>query len=307
MRTLKGLFDDASNVGSKSFMKAVDRVDQILSSEKSNARMRITGRLIHLSPEGEAIVIGDLHGDINSLYEVLKETDFVEKCRNGTQVRLVFLGDYGDRGPFSPEVYYVVLSLKIMFPENVILLQGNHEGPRDLLADPHDLPFHLQRKFGSDWQAVYADLSALFRRFYTAVLVEDSFMMLHGGVPSKAKTLDDVAYAYQKHPAESHLEEILWSDPAEGIRGTRFSPRGAGRFFGEDVTDAFLRMAGARMLVRGHEPVDEGYTFNHNGKVLTVFSRKGPPYNNTKGAYLQVDLSKRFNSATQIGAYIKQF
>jgi diadenosine tetraphosphatase ApaH/serine/threonine PP2A family protein phosphatase len=137
--------------------------------------------------------------------------------------------------------------------------------------------------------------------------VEDGFVMLHGGVPSKAKTVDDVAYAFQKHPAESHLEEILWSDPAEIIKGTRFSFRGAGRFFGEDVTDAFLRMTGARILVRGHEPVEGGYAFNHNGKVLTIFSRKGPPYNNTKGAYLHVDLSKKFSSATHLGEYIKQF
>ncbi len=307
METLAGLFNEASNVDSKSFMKRVRQVDQILSSEESSAKMRITGRLVHLAPEGEAIVVGDLHGDIDSLHEILKETIFIEKCRSGAQVRLVFLGDYGDRGPFSPEVFYVVLSLKSSFPENVVLLQGNHEGPEDLLAHPHDLPSQLQRKFGSDWQTVYAGLSALFRRFYTAVLVEDSFVMLHGGAPSNAKTLDDVAYAYQKHPAEPHLEEILWSDPAEGIVGTRFSYRGAGRLFGENVTDTFLRLVRAKVLVRGHEPVDEGYAFNHDGKVLTLFSRKGPPYSNAKGAYLQVDLSKKLNSATQISAFIKQF
>jgi diadenosine tetraphosphatase ApaH/serine/threonine PP2A family protein phosphatase len=307
MGTLTSLFNEASNVDSKSFMKAVNQVVQILSVEKSNARMRITGRLIHLSPEGEAIVIGDLHGDINSLNEILNKTNFHEKSKNGMQVYLVFLGDYGDRGPFSPEVYYVVLSLKMMFPENVILLQGNHEGPQDLLADPHDLPFHLQRKFDSDWQVVYTELSALFRRFYTAVLVEDNFVMLHGGVPSKVKTLDDVAYAYQKHPAETHLEEILWSDPAEGIIGTLFSPRGAGRLFGENVTDAFLKMVKAEFLVRGHEPVDEGYKFNHNSKILTIFSRKGPPYNNSRGAYLIVDMSKKTDSASKLNSCIQQF
>ena len=307
METLIDLFNNASNVDSKSFAKVVDRVDQILSSEKSNAGMRITGRLIQLSPEGEVIIIGDLHGDINSLYEILNKTNFVKKSQDGARVRLVFLGDYGDRGLFSPEVYYVVLSLKTVFPENVILLQGNHEGPRDLMAHPHDLPHHLQRKFSSDWQRVYTELSMLFGCLYTAVLVEDNFIMLHGGVPSKAKTLDDIAYAVQKHPAETHLEEILWSDPAEGIKGTRFSPRGAGRLFGEDVTDAFLKIVKAKILVRGHEPVDEGYMFNHNGKILTIFSRKGPPYNNSKGAYLNVDISKKVSSTSHLSSCIRQF
>jgi hypothetical protein len=77
--------------------------------------------------------------------------------------------------------------------------------------------------------------------------------------------------------------------------------------FGEDVTDAFLRLVNARVLVRGHEPFSEGYAFSHGGKVLTLFSRKGPPYGNARGAYLQIDLSKKVNLATQIIANIKQF
>jgi len=307
MRTLTGLLNDASNVDYKGFMKVVDQVSQLLLTEKSGTRMRITGRLVYLPPNGEAVIVGDLHGDLNSLEKILSETNFIEKSSSGTQRYLVFLGDYGDRGPFSPEVYYVVLSLKMMFPENVILLQGNHEGPQDLLASPHDLPYHLQRKFGSDWQMVYEGLSTLFRSFYTAILVEDRFIMLHGGVPSKAKTLDDVAYAYQKHPAETHLEEILWSDPVEGIKGTLYSPRGAGYLFGEDVTDAFLKMVNVKYVVRGHEPVDEGYKFNHDGKVITIFSRKGQPYYNDKGAYLIMDLTSKISSVSQLSSCIQQF
>jgi protein phosphatase len=307
MKTLTSLLNDASNVDYKGFMKVVDQVNQLLLAEKTNARMPITGRLVNLPLKGEAIVVGDLHGDLNSLEEILSETDFIEESSSATQTHLVFLGDYGDRGPFSPEVYYIVLSLKTMFPDNVILLQGNHEGPEDLLASPHDLPYHLQRKFGANWQIVYKELSILFRRFYTAVLVENSFIMLHGGVPSRAKTLNDIAYAYQKHPAETHLEEILWSDPVDGIKGTHYSPRGAGYLFGEDVTDAFLKMANVKFVVRGHEPVDEGFKFNHDGRILTIFSRKGPPYNNNKGAYLIIDISSEISSASQLISYIKQF
>jgi protein phosphatase len=307
MISLAGLLNDASGVDYKAFLSLVNQVGHLLNSEKGNARMRITGRLSYLPPEGEVVIVGDLHGDLNSLKQILNETNFLEESLSGMQTYLVFLGDYGDRGPFSPEVYYVVLSLKKMFPENVILLQGNHEGPQDLLASPHDLPYHLQRKFGSDWQIVYAELSTLFRRFYTAVLVENRFIMLHGGVPSKAKTLDDVSYAYQKHPAETHLEEILWSDPAEGIKGTVYSPRGAGYLFGEDVTDTFLKIVNVKYVIRGHEPVDEGFKFNHNGKVITIFSRKGPPYYNEKGAYLLVDISTKLSSASQLSSCIRQF
>jgi len=307
MRTLTNLLNEAFTADYKTFLKVIKQFDQLLLAEKSSGGMQITGRLVHLAPKGEAIVVGDLHGDLNSLEQILSKTGFLGKSSNETRTYLIFLGDYGDRGFYSPEVYYVVLSLKTMFPENVILLQGNHEGPQDLPASPHDLPYHLQRRFGSDWQIVYDELSTLFRRFYTAVLVEDRFIMLHGGVPSKAKTLDDVAYAYQKHPSETHLEEILWSDPAEGTKGTRYSPRGAGCLFGKDVTDAFLRIVNVKYVVRGHEPTYEGFRLNHDGKIMTIFSRKGPPYYNNKGAYLKINLSSKISSVSWLCSSIQQF
>jgi len=308
MKTIPDLLDEAAEIDHQEFIYLVRQVDQMLSREKGNfGEQQITGRLVRIPHAGEAIVVGDVHGSLDSLEHILTETKFVKKASNGKKSYLIFLGDYGDRGSYSPEVYYVVLSLKSMFPENVVLLQGNHEGPEDLLAHPHDLPYHLQRRFNADWYAVYRALSRLFRRFYTAVIIDERCIMLHGGVPSRAKTLEDVAYAYERHPTESHLEEILWSDPAESITGTYASPRGAGKLFGEDVTDAFLKMLDVHFVVRGHEPASEGYKVNHNGKILTLFSRKGAPYFNLHGAYLTLDLTKVFNSAWQLEPFIHKF
>jgi len=96
------------------------------------------------------------------------------------------------------------------------------------------------------------------------------------------------------------LEEILWSDPEEGIIGTYPSPRGAGKLFGEDVTAKFLRMLNVKVLIRGHEPSEAGYKINHHGKILTLFSRKGEPYFNNQAAYLQLDLTAKVGSAYQL-------
>ncbi len=308
MANPSNLINEACKTDSHSFLRLVAHVSRILSAEtEGSGKQQITGRLVHMPPLGEAIVVGDIHGDLNSLEHILDETEFQEKAQGSKEMYLVFLGDYGDRGSHSAEVYYVVLSLKSMFPERVVLLQGNHEGPEDLLAHPHDLPYHLQAEFGADWRPVYTELSRLFRRFYTAVIIEGRCVMLHAGVPSRAKSPDDVAYAHNKHPTESHLEEILWSDPAEGVTGTRPSPRGAGNLFGEDVTDGFLKMLGVRFVIRGHEPATDGYKINHGGKVVTLFSRKGSPYSNSYGAYLTFDLSETYESAFELEPSIRRF
>ena len=302
------LIERARGISADDLLSVIDEVEKLISDEmRGSGRLRLRGKLIYIPPTGEAAIVGDLHGDIESLKHILVDSEFVEKASRGEDARIIFLGDYGDRGIHSPEVYFVVLSLKAMFPDRVVLLQGNHEGPPDLLAHPHDLPYHLQLKFGGEWSRVYDALCNLFRRFYTAALVPGRFLMVHGGVPAGITGVDDLAYAYQRHPSESLLEEILWSDPRDGISGVLPSPRGAGRLFGEDVTSAALEALNVKFIVRGHEPAAEGYKFNHNGKVLTLFSRRGPPYYNIQGAYLMLDLNEEFKSAWQLEGYIRKF
>ncbi|MEM1515370.1 MAG: metallophosphoesterase family protein [Candidatus Bathyarchaeia archaeon] len=307
---LNQIFNEALTVRSAVFLNLISQVNQILTYEAEAGcigELRITGRLIRIPPRGEVIVIGDIHGDLESLNHILSTSNFIGKILNGLNVYLIFLGDYGDRGEYSPEVYHVTLTLKKLFPEKVILLQGNHEGPEDLLAYPHDLPYQMRRKFGSEGLTIYKELADLFRRFYTAVLVKDKYVMLHGGVPSEARSLEDVAFAYIKHPAERHLEEILWSDPSDWITGKYPSPRGAGYLFGKDITAKFLKLLDVKFLIRGHEPADEGYKFNHDGRILTLFSMKGPPYYNSNAAYLMIDLALQFNYAEEIKMHIKRF
>ncbi len=302
------LTDKAVNTEPKEFLELVEHVTQLLAEENGwVGSMRIIGRLAEVPLVHEAIIVGDIHGDLESLKCILENSDFMKKANCDEEVQLIFLGDYGDRGFYSPEVYYVVLKLKELFPENVVLMRGNHEGPNDLLVSPHDLPLHLNRKFRERGSESYSNLRELFNHLYNAVFVDGRFILLHGGVPSQASTVDDIACAHEKHPHARHLEEILWSDPWEGIKGTCASPRGAGRLFGENVTDRVLEMVGAKALIRGHEPCEGGYKTNHSGKVLTIFSRRGSPYYNDHGAYVHLDSSQKVEKAKQLLQCIRKF
>jgi protein phosphatase len=295
-----------SNV--EEFLGLIRQVSRRLATEDERVgTLKITGRLVEAPPVGEAIVVGDLHGDLKSLMNILEESDFLGKIKNRDDVLLIFLGDYGDRGVHSPEVYYVVLKLKQMFPERVILMRGNHEGPPDLLASPHDLPVHLENKFGKKGSEAYSELRELFNHLYTAVIIKDSIVLLHGGAPSQATTIDDIAYAHKNHPQKRHLEEILWNDPYAKLKGTVASPRGAGRLFGSDVTRKFLRMLNVKALIRSHQSCPDGYKSIHQGTVLTLFSTKTPPYNNKFAAYLQLDISQKLKTPKQLLQCIHKF
>lgn len=302
------LAESATRSSVEEFLRLVGSVSGRLATENGRVgNLNITGRLIEVPPVGEAVIVGDLHGDLKSLVHILEYSKFLSKARSGEDVLLIFLGDYGDRGTHSPEVYYVVLKLKEMFPERVILMRGNHEGPTDLLASPHDLPIQLKNRFGNKGSEAYLKLRELYNHLYTGVIIEDRIVLLHGGAPSQATTVKDIAYAHETHPRERHLEEILWSDPWKGIKGTIASPRGAGRLFGEDVTKRLLTMLNVKALIRGHQSCPDGYKTDHSQKVLTLFSRKGAPYNNRYGAYLHLDISQKVENPKQLLEGIHKF
>jgi protein phosphatase len=100
---------------------------------------------------------------------------------------------------------------------------------------------------------------------------------------------------------------MLWSDPSDNIRETCASPRGAGKLFSERVTERVLERFRVKILIRGHEPCAEGFKIDHHGRVLTLFSRKGPPYFNAYGAYLNVDLAEKPENAEQLIPHIHRF
>ena len=309
MRTsLSQIVKEAMETNCEVFSELVEDVTRLLCEENGKVgNLEILGRLVKISPTGEALVIGDLHGDLESLIEIFKGSKFLQKMNQFDDALLIFLGDYGDRGLFSAEVYYTVLSLKLLFPEQVVLMRGNHEGPNDLLAHPHDLPEQFQNRFGETWNEAYTEIHKLWGCMYNAALVEERYLFIHGGLPQEGNTIEDLAYAHAEHPRQPLLEEMLWNDPNEISEETCASPRGAGKLFGENVTSNTLEKLNVKVLIRGHEPCQDGYKIDHNGKVLTLFSRKGPPYFNAYGAYLDMELYKRPENAQQLIPYIHKF
>jgi len=296
---------EALKAESDEFVQLVEKVKRLLENENGKVgNLSIVGRLVKAKPLGAAVVTSDLHGDLESLVQILEKSNFLQRTKQKEGVTLVFLGDYGDRGAHSVEVYYIILKLKLLFPQNTILMRGNHEGPEDLLPYPHDLPAQFQAKFGKKGTATYLKIRKLFDHLYNAMLVDERYLMIHGGLPAQARTVEDLAFAHIKHPKQKLLEEMLWSDPNETIRGLHASPRGAGNLFGEDITKKVLKKFNVKIFVRGHEPCENGFKINHGGRVLTLFSRKGPPYFNSCGAYLDVELSERFENAEQLVSHI---
>lgn len=77
-----------------------------------------------MQPSVLTYAIGDIHGCIDLLDALL---DRIEAHANGRERRIVFLGDYIDRGPDSAAVLRTISRLQWSEPDHVTCLMGNHE------------------------------------------------------------------------------------------------------------------------------------------------------------------------------------
>ncbi len=89
------------------------------------------------APEGERIyAIGDLHGRVDLLDRLLAGIEADLRTFDGERTRLVFLGDYVDRGPRSKETLDRLIEIKSRY-EHTSFILGNHEDAMlSFLQDP---------------------------------------------------------------------------------------------------------------------------------------------------------------------------
>lgn len=83
------------------------------------------GGIVLLPARGTLYVVGDTHGDVRTVRRLADH--FGEALKEQDDVYVVFLGDYVNNGLNATDTLVSVLTLKKKFPENVVLLSGNHE------------------------------------------------------------------------------------------------------------------------------------------------------------------------------------
>jgi serine/threonine protein phosphatase 1 len=83
---------------------------------------------------GRLIAIGDIHGHVEALRGIIRQID------PGVDDKLVFLGDYINRGPDSRVVVDELIELERQ--HHVVLIMGNHE---EMLLEARHKPWILDR------------------------------------------------------------------------------------------------------------------------------------------------------------------
>lgn len=236
----------------------------------------------------EIIVLGDLHGCYSCFKAAILQSGFIDKVRafredpqGNPDTKLVLLGDYIDRGRFSFNgVLRAVLELHALFPDHVFPLRGNHEYFLDVKGKIMSgvFPAEAVQTLQPHWPN---DLFAAYRLFFEKMphmLILDRTIFVHGGIPR-----DEALRQHWNDLSALNQPDIrfqmMWSDPSKvdtvplnlQDANTRFP-------FGKTQFKRFMEQIGATIMVRGHEPLDEGILENYNIdglRLFTLFSAGG--------------------------------
>ncbi|WP_157950167.1 metallophosphoesterase family protein [Vallitalea okinawensis] len=259
----------------------------------------------------EYVFIGDLHSDDQSLKRALQSIEFYEKVVSNQKIRLVFTGDYVDRGHVHLKLMERVLLLKYLFPEYIFLLRGNHDGGilegNGSLILPYRIPEedtkemyfpHYLKTLGLKNKSFKSTLLERYLNLfnslsYIAAIKNGSQIVLavHGGIPrpkyenskfyKHLNVLSDLTdQSIVDHMGINICQNIMWSDPHKGDKDLREQ---SGRFqFTKEHFNEFKERFGFDILIRGHESAADGFRYHFDECLITVFSTGGMYESNDK-------------------------
>jgi predicted phosphodiesterase len=233
-------------------------------------------RLIHLPSKGKVVFVGDTHGDLDASQQVIQR--YLKK-----PYRIVFLGDYVDRGNYSEENIQYLLGLKLEHPEEIFLLAGNHEGfivkefyPSNFWSS---ISFREREKYG-----------LLFSTFPLAATTQNGILAIHGALP-ELKSLEEVQ---QIELGDENWDRMVWGDFVENEIDSLGDLWGRPQF-GRPYFERLMERYQKQVLIRSHQPHAPLTMFKK--RCITIF---------TSHAYLSVrtiaiaDLEKEIRSAEDV-------
>ena len=203
-----------------------------------------------LEIKGNFIIVGDIHGSFHDLLRIL---NFIQQNNS----KVLFLGDYVDRGNFSLECITILFALKIIQPDNFFLLRGNHEfdslcsqyGFKDEILNFHDpkkpknssnqqinvddsdftspqyedeyYPNHNDIGCYKYSETLYDAFVKTFAYLPIAAIVNNKTFCIHGGISPRLENIKSLNKSIVR-PINSFEEstlfaDVVWSDPSENF------------------------------------------------------------------------------------------
>lgn len=273
---------------------SIDYIEQVIATFQRAAEANLRtparrGNVIVLTPEvaDDVLITADLHGHRRNFNAIRRLAALDEHPRRHLILQEVCHGGPtypANGGCMSHGMLEDVARLKVQYPERVHFLLSNHE-----LAELTDYPILKAKRmlnlvFRLGLQEMYGP---------AADKVREAFLPFIRSCPLAARLPGDVVVC---HSLPEEVDRLGWD------AGVLERPLGAldlreqspvfrlvwGRDFREANARAFAQLIGAKVLVHGHEPCEQGYQVPNAVQIILDCA-------GDKGTYLLVPTDRPYS------------
>eukprot|EP00703_Trepomonas_sp_PC1_P000689 JAP95917.1 Serine/threonine-protein phosphatase [Trepomonas sp. PC1] len=236
-----------------------------------------------LQVQAPCTIVGDLHGQLYDLFEIFQISG------PASQQQYVFLGDYVDRGQHSIETIILLFCLKILYPQRIHILRGNHEDAKicSNYGFCHEIFSKIQDYPRDFWRTIIDSFEALPLAAVISTTTTRCFCV-HAGLSPALHQLSQIESIprYSEFPENQQciFSDLLWSDPVAVSQNDQQtiifekSSRGAGCSFGMLPVIKFCYQNQIGHIFRSHQMQNDGYMIYFKDLLSTVWS--APRYTN---------------------------
>jgi serine/threonine-protein phosphatase 5 len=247
--------------------------ENILSKieEHYNAKTKLV-EYIKIKENETIIFVGDIHGDYNSMINAFSLFD--HKINH-----IIFLGDIVDRGPKSVECIITLYLYKIMFPNKVHIIRGNHEC--ETVSKNYSFYTELKYKNKSNIlvDTLFNDICKTFSHLPIISILSNEknifrICCVHGCI-GKNTNLNIIENL--DHSMKNFINEC-WNDPHPLQDLAEFdepSERGCGFYITQKSLLEWMKQNHINCIFRSHEVVDAGFKlgFANSMHLIHIFSQ----------------------------------
>ena len=252
-------------------------LDEMIEFQENIIEEQIYVQYLGLEDNENVVIVGDIHSSLYSLLQILQkmknmnQIDDAFKLINNT--KMVFLGDLVDRGPFSLEILMIAFKLKLVNPDNVIILNGNHEDEETY--DYYGLCTEMNIEMKESSKML---IHKILKKLPCALFVHynnDSggkyYQLCHGGIElnynpkdthkryKKSLGLSEPIYPELRYGVSYDETGLKWSDFSISVKGFEQNlnrdpdPNGNMYIFGKDATSKYLNYNNLYSIISGHQ------------------------------------------------------
>ncbi|DAZ98280.1 TPA: hypothetical protein N0F65_008965 [Lagenidium giganteum] len=271
LATARGVFEQQQTLAVSEALAIIHEAQDLLDHEAN--LVSVHGSVIN--------VFGDIHGQFFDLMTLLDRVNIEQLEAN--DVKLLFLGDYVDRGAFSCEVVLFLLLLKIKYPQKVFLLRGNHEC--ETISSFYGFRNECRAKYSI---SVYYHFLSCFQSMPISALIKTprgNIFCVHGGLSPDLVSIHDIESIDRRRepPTEGPLCDLLWADPSVDVEGSSAAQapawsinrvRGCSYYFNSYAMFDFLNKNHLLSIIRAHEFEEDGYMLHFQSKANELLDKR---------------------------------